>query len=109
MGVDDVQLAAQPSQRSRGAGDEREAEEGAAVDRSDPAVDLDAAVFLVVDRVAGDGAGEDADGVSPSGQFDPLRQGLLFGAAGEGVEVADDQADPERAVGVSRRRAGGRS
>jgi hypothetical protein len=108
MGVDEVQFAAQPAQGPDGARDEREAEQGPALDRPNPAVDLDAPVFLVADRVAGDGPGEDADGMPAARQLNPLRQGLLLGAAGEGVEVADDQADAEGA-GISRWSARGRS
>ena len=107
--MDDVQLAAEPQQSARKAGDERGAEQRSSIRRADPTVDLKSSILLVVDRVAGDRPREDADGMPPARQFDPLSQGLAFGAAGEGVEVADDQSDAERAIGVSRWSVRGRS
>ena len=89
------------------AGQEAERENRAAGDGVDPAMDEYAAVFFIVDGVAGNGLGDDVHGVPAPGELGALRKSLSLGAAFKRVKVAHDIANAQwRLLVVRHRRAG---
>src|SRR5262245_65493477 len=95
MRMDEVDRGTEPSQRCDRAADEAQGEERATRRGSNPAMDQYPVVILIVDRIAGNRAGDHMDVVPPSDQLQSLRQCLTLGTAGERVEVADDVADTQ--------------
>ena len=107
VGVDQVDVGAQAAECPDDAGEETQREERAAGDGLDPAVDEDAAMFFIVDRKAGNGPGDDVDGVPAPGELGALREGLSLGAAFKRVEVAHDVADAQGRLLVVRDESSG--
>ena len=93
MGVDNVELPSQSAECPDDAGHEADCEQWAAVRCPDPAMDLDSPVFFLIDRISGDGPGDDVDTMAAAHKLDALGQGLPFGSACERMEVADDVTD----------------
>ena len=100
MGVDDVDLGAQSAECSGDAGEEAQREERAARDGLDPAMDEDAAEFLVDDGISRNGLGDDVHGMPAARELGALSEGLSLGAAFKRVKVAHDVANAQRPLHV---------
>jgi hypothetical protein len=98
MRVDQVDLGLEPPQGTNDSSNETYAEEGAEGGGLHASMDLNAPdIFL--GRQALDGFGDDMHDMAQAHQLGALEQGLAFGSAFLGVEVADDQGDAQRVGG----------
>ena len=93
MGVDHVEVEPQPAKRSGDAGQKAHREQRPASDGLDPAMDENAAIFLVVNGVAGNGPGDDVHPMPAAGKLSALGHRLPLGAAFEGMKVTHDVAN----------------
>lgn len=109
VGMDHVDPPVQLAESVDDPRDEAEREERPAFRGADAAMNEDALVVFLVDRVAGDRLGDHVHGVAPAHQLEALCQGLSFGPAGERMEITDDVTDGKRKLrGIGHGRCGPR-
>ncbi len=94
MGVNQVDLGLQPAEGPNHPSHERNAEEGTEGGGFHASMDVNSPDGFLVGKAL-DPFGDHMDDVAQADQLSPLEEGLAFGPAFLGVEVADDQGDAE--------------